>query len=46
VAARFRLEQRMFDPNTGESYQGIMMSIATALGVTLTTSIHNDNIQY
>lgn len=46
VAARFRLEQRMYDPNTGESYQGIMMSIATALGVTLTTSIHNDNIQY
>ncbi len=46
VAARFRIEQRMFDPNTGESYFNIMQSISIVLGVTLTTSIHNKDIEY
>nr|AYE93199.1 LAGLIDADG homing endonuclease [Termitomyces sp.] len=46
VSARFRLEQRKLDPKTGDSYLNIMTSIATALGVSLNTSIHNDKVEY
>lgn len=46
VAARLRLEQRKLDPVTGVSYFKIMSSIATALGVRLNNSVHNDNIEY
>lgn len=45
VSARLRLEQRMTDPNTHVSYEDIMSSIATALGITLSMSIHN-GVQY
>jgi hypothetical protein len=41
-----RLEQRKFDPLTGDSYLNIMTSIAFALGVTLSKSIHNGKIEY
>lgn len=46
VAARLRLEQRQIDPKTGDSYLEVMTSIASALGVTLSNSIHNGNIEY
>nr|AVR57723.1 LAGLIDADG homing endonuclease [Termitomyces sp. T132] len=46
VSARLRLEQRKLDPKTGDSYLNIMTSIATALGVSLNTSIHNDKVEY
>jgi hypothetical protein len=46
VSARLRLEQRTTDPNTGTSYLDILTSIASALGVTLATSIHNGGIEY
>ena len=46
VAARLRLEQRKLDPVTGVSYFKIMSCIATALGVRLNNSVHNDNIEY
>lgn len=42
IRARLQLEQRRFDPKTVDPYFGIMTSIATAIGVTLSTSIHND----
>lgn len=46
VSARIRLEQRMTDPNTNESYNNIMDSIAKALGVRLSLSTHNAGVQY
>lgn len=46
VAARFRLEQRKKDPITGESYLEVLTAIASALGVSLNRSIHNENIEY
>jgi len=35
VACRLRIEQRMFDPITKESYEPILQKIATFLGVNL-----------
>ena len=46
VSARLRLEQRKVDPNTRLSYLDVMSSIATALGVSLKISTHNDNVEY
>ena len=46
MSARLRLEQRKVDPNTGLSYLDVMSSIATALGVSLKISTHNDNVEY
>lgn len=46
MSARLRLEQRKLDPNTGFSYLDVMMSIATALGVSLNSSRHNGNVDY
>lgn len=46
VSARLRLEQRMKDPITGESYESVLNLIAFGFGVTLNTSVHNKNINY
>ena len=46
VSARMRLEQRMTDPVTNEPYFDVMNLIATALGVTLSTSLHNQGVKY
>lgn len=46
MSARLRLEQRKEDPNTGVSYLDVMTSIATALGVSLKISTHNENVEY
>ena len=46
VSARLRIEQRMFDPITGLSYESVLGLIATSLGVTLSTVTHNINIKY
>lgn len=46
VSARLRLEQRMIDPNTNESYLDVLTLIAVALGVTLSTVVHNGTVQY
>ena len=46
VSARMRLEQRKVDPKTGLSYLNVMMSIATALGVSLKNSTHNESVEY
>lgn len=46
VSARLRLEQRKFDPVTNASYFEIMTTIATALGSSLSSSTHNDGIEY
>jgi hypothetical protein len=46
VSARLRLEQRKVDPYTGVSYLDVMTSIATTLGVSLKSSIHNGNVEY
>lgn len=46
VSARLRLEQRMIDPNTGDSYFDVLSLIAASLGVTLKTSTHNDVMYY
>jgi hypothetical protein len=41
VEVRFRLEQRMTDPKTGDSYKPILSVIAAAFNVVLNTSIHH-----
>jgi len=46
VSARLRLEQRMLDPNTNESYLDVLTLIAVALGVTLSTVVYNRTVQY
>jgi hypothetical protein len=46
VEVRMRLEQRKVDPDTGESYASVLGAIATALGVSLNTAIHNGNVEY
>lgn len=46
VSVRFRIEQRIQDPVTGESYENIFKVISETLGVTLGISTHNDNIEY
>jgi hypothetical protein len=46
VSARLRLEQRKLDPITKASYSDIMSDIATALGITLSFSKHNDCVEY
>jgi hypothetical protein len=46
VAARLRLEQRKIDPRTGDSYLEVMTSIASALGVKLNNSVHNNSMEY
>lgn len=45
VETRFRLEQRMNDPITGESYGYAFALIASALGVPLKNSLHHE-VQY
>lgn len=46
VSARLRLEQRKSDPVTDASYSDILNAIATALGSTLSTSMHNGDREY
>lgn len=46
MSARLRLEQRKVDPNTGVSYLDVMTSIASALGVSLSSSTHHGNVDY
>jgi hypothetical protein len=46
IAARLRLEQRMIDPYSGESYFDILTLIADGLGITLATSKHNGGVSY
>jgi hypothetical protein len=46
VSARLRLEQRKNDPVTNASYSDIMSAIATALGITLSSSTHNGCVEY
>lgn len=46
VSARLRLEQRKLDPVTNASYSDIMSAIATALGITLSSSKHNGGVEY
>lgn len=46
VAARFRLEQRMIDPDSEESYYSIFKLIAVALNITLNIVKHNEGISY
>jgi len=46
VEARFRIEQRQIDPETGLSYDSVLESIACALDVKLKTSKHNEEIEY
>lgn len=46
VACRFRIEQRMFDPNTNESYESLFNNIAQFLGVNLTVVNRNTGKQY
>jgi hypothetical protein len=46
VSARFRLEQRQFEPISGESYFNILSFISKSLGITLNTTIHNKNVEY
>lgn len=46
VSARMRLEQRMTDPNTNESYLDIMTLIATGLGIKLSSSLHKGGVKY
>jgi hypothetical protein len=41
-----RLEQRKLDPATHVSYEPVLSAIASALGVALGTSIHNQNVEY
>jgi hypothetical protein len=46
IAARYRLEQRMIDPETNESYESIFNLISLGFGVNLSTTVHNENINY
>jgi len=46
IAIRMRLEQRKLDPATHVSYEPVLSAIASALGVALGTSIHNQNVEY
>lgn len=46
IAARLRIDQRMLDPQTQDSYFDIMSSIATALGVTLKTIVRRHGEYY
>lgn len=46
VEARFRLEQRMADPNTGDSYGPVLTLITDALGVKLNTIAHGGTSYY
>ena len=46
VSARFRLEQRQFEPVSGESYFNILDLVSKSLGITLNTTIHNKNVAY
>lgn len=46
VACRLRIEQRMVDPNTMESYEPILKSIANFLGVNLVVVTRNTGNQY
>ena len=48
VSARFRIEQRSFDPVTGDSYLNIFKQISNTLGVTtqkgVGSTIHNKEL--
>lgn len=46
IAARYRLEQRMIDPETNESYKSVLNLIGLGFGVSLGTTVHNKNINY
>jgi hypothetical protein len=46
VTARFRLEQRMVDPKTGESYESVLLAIANYLGCKLNISTHGETQYY
>lgn len=46
VEARFRIEQRQIDPETGLSYESVLESITRPLDVKLKTSNHNEGIEY
>jgi hypothetical protein len=46
VSARLRLEQLQIYPVTNASYSDIMSAIATALGITLSSSTHNGCVEY
>lgn len=46
IAIRMRLEQRKLDPVTNVSYEPVLSAIASALGVALGTSIHNQDVEY
>lgn len=46
IAARYRLEQRITDPKTCQSYENVLNLIAFNFGISLSTSIHNKNIKY
>lgn len=46
VACRFRIEQRMVDPNTNESYEPLFKKIAMFFGVNLIVVTRNTGMQY
>jgi len=46
VSARFRIEQRSYDPVTGDSYLDIFKQISNTLGVTVGSTFHNNDIKY
>jgi len=46
VACRLRIEQRMVDPNTNESYEPLFNNIALFLGVNLVVVTRNTGKQY
>jgi hypothetical protein len=46
VAARMRIEQRMVDPYSGDSYLDLFTLITKGLNVTLANSTHNEGVKY
>ena len=46
VACRFRIDQRMYDPITNESYEPLLKSIALFLGVNITVVKRNTGKEY
>ena len=46
IAACYRLEQRMFDPETNQSYERVLNLIGIGFGIRIGTSLHNKGKRY